>query len=196
MTLVLNPQVYPTNGYYFIESDGVKVVGNSFADTVLKMRDYRIRSGRVAGDPIQELNDFTCSRYPTACREIEPGKRKNHLGNSVPHPLVTRVNTWLNSLYRAFSKTPAQFVTKVEAERRAAICRDCPKQARWNSECGSCSDSARRLSFSLRKGQEVPGSDLLKGCDTLGEDTRTSIFLQGLKPETNVELPEYCWRKE
>jgi len=195
MALLLNPRVYPPDGYFFTETDGVKLIGDNFAKLILVVRDYRIRNGLPPGDPVKEVNDFTCKRYPSGCREMEPGMRKDHVGNSVPHPLSTRVNTWLSSLYRIASKNPLTFVLKTEAERRAAICFSCPKQASWASGCTSCAATANRLAFSLRKGQEASQGPLLSGCSVLGEDTRTSIFVANMRPAENAELPEGCWRK-
>lgn len=187
---ILNKHVMPPGGFYFVDGEGVRFDAENPLKLANKINQYRLQNNKPLGNPIKEINDFTCARYPTGCRGAE---RK--LADAQPtQPLVARVNRWLAITTRALGITPGKYVLRSEAERRAAICAACPQQAVWMA-CAGCADASRRLSFAARKGQELPGSEKLLGCAVLGEDTRTSIWLDGLKPADRAGLPENCWRK-
>lgn len=190
--LVPNPHVYPPDGYFFLDKNKVKHVGKNYADLVARIRDYRLRNGRPLGDVVEEVNAFTCARFPPGCRDtsspppgaITPGAQ-----------LAARVTQWYYALIRVLSETPVLLVPPELAQERANICLKCPRQANWATACGSCAGSTFRLGVSIRQGSEVKKGDQLRGCDLLGEDTRTSIWLPRLLPSTLPTLPDFCWRK-
>lgn len=186
---VLNKHVFPPGGFYFVDSENVRFDAENIVKLANKIHQYRLQNNKPLGNPLKEVNDFTCARYPTGCRGAE---RK--LADAQPtQPVTARVNRWLAIITRSLGLNPNQYVTKDEATRRALICGKCPKQVQWNA-CAGCSEGSRRLSFAARKGKEVPVPNLL-ACDPLGEDTRTSVWLSGLKPAAKIELPENCWRR-
>lgn len=192
MPATLNPHVLPPNGFYFIDGEGVRFEAATFKKLTSAIREYRTLNDKPAGDPEREVEEFTCNRYPQGCRGVV-----RQLKAAAEHlPLVARVTRWLAIITRGMSKQPGSYVSKLEASRRAAICLQCPNQAEWLNQCAGCAAGMRRLSFSARKGQEAEGGEKLKGCSILGEDTRTSVFLDKLTPSKRPELPEFCWRKE
>ncbi len=191
MPATLNPHVLPPNGFYFVDSDEVRFTAPTLAKLVTAITEYRAMNNIAAGDPRQEVVDFTCARYPSGCRSnAKPLKAvAEHL------PLVSRVTRWLTIIIRGMSKQPGSYVSKLEANRRAAICLQCPHQANWLNQCPGCAAGMRRLSSSVRRGMEADGGEKLLGCGVLGEDTRTSVFLDKLAPSARPELPDFCWRK-
>lgn len=192
MSVTLNPHILPPGGFYFVDDEGIKFVGSDVKRLATAVREYRMLNSKPAGNPAQEINDFTCNRYPQGCRgAVRPIKAAgSHL------PMVARVTRWLTIIIRGMSKQPGSYVTKMEASRRAAICLQCPHQSDWLNQCAGCAEGMRRLSFSARKGQEAEGGAQLKGCGVLGEDTRTSVFLDKMTPSERPELPVFCWRKK
>lgn len=198
MPVVPNPHVYPPDGYYFVDSDGVKHTGKNWSDLVQQVRDYRVRNGKPVGSPIQEINAFTCARYPAGCVEVTKCDLKTASskgGVSKGAALAAAVNRWLQLVARALGENPTPLVSKEEAQKRAAICTKCPRQAAWASSCAQCAGAAFRIGVAIRKNQDVARGDSLMGCSVLGEDTRTSVWLPRLKPAEQPELPENCWRK-
>lgn len=192
MSAILNTHVYPPGGYYFVDAEGVRFEAENTKKLAQRVKEYRFLNGKQAGDPEQEINDFTCARYPTGCRD----KDARPLKPSADHiPLAARVTRWLAIIVRALGRNPGAYVSKAEANRRAAICLTCSQQADWRSGCGPCQEATNRLAFSARRGMEAIDGGQLKACSILGEDTRTSVFLDGLKPSDRPELPKHCWRK-
>lgn len=197
MDLIPNPNVYPPDGYYFVDAEGVRHTGTSWADLVAKVRDFRVRNGKPIGNPIAEINEFTCERYPQGCREpkkVFPGQA-NAPGVSPGAKMAAAVNRWFYAVIQALSTRPSPLVSAAEAQRRADICLKCPRQASFVSHCGTCADAAFRLGLSIRKAKDVANGDSLRGCGILGEDTRTSVWLDGLEPSNAEGLPTKCWRK-
>lgn len=198
MGLVFNPAVYPPDGHYFKQGD-VKIKAASASKLVQAVRDYRIAHHIPVGNPIQEINDFTCARYPVGCSDVpdsypmpDPVKHAK-----MPGSVAFGTQKWLTDLYRALINVPSQEarVSNEEAGRRAAICASCPYQAFWGTGCGGCDAGSKRLAFSIRQGRDAPGGEKLQACGLLREDTRTSVFIKGLKPSDKTSLPANCWRK-
>lgn len=191
-TPVLNKHIFPPGGFYFVDSEGVRFDAENAVKLASAIREYRILNGKPIGNPLQEVNDFTCARYPTGCRGAERIAPVNTPGIH----LVGRVNRWLSLVSRALGRNSTAYVSKDIAEMRAKVCVACPKQKNWHAGCLSCNEGSRRLSFAARKGQETSVGEKLLGCDVLGEDTRTSVFLDKLTPSENPDLPANCWRKK
>jgi hypothetical protein len=191
-TNVLNPHVYPEGGYTFTDRDGVRFFESSIEELAEAVRSFRIRHGKVLGDPRQEVVDQICARSPHSCRKVDnPNATREAIAST---KFGARVVKWLGLVADAMGLRPTELVSKQEAQRRAEICSKCPRQLTWKTGCGGCDQSARRMALAIRKNKETPLSGMLLACEVLSEDTRTSIWLQQ-KPSTDANLPENCWRK-
>lgn len=198
MGLIHNPAVYPPDGFYFLQDGTIRIQGASMPKLAIAVRDYRISHGLPVGNPLLEVNDFTCARYPSGCRDLNPKydmpDPKKQV--TVPGSIGITTNKWLTDLYRALSSASGSLrVGQAEADRRAAICAGCPKQLFWGTGCGGCDAASKRLAFNIRNGKEAAGGDKLMACGVLREDTRTSVWIDGLKPAENGNLPATCWRR-
>lgn len=183
---VLNPNVYPSGGFYFNEGT-VRIEGDDVPDVARKLTDFRALLGTPAGDPLAEVTAFTCDRYPPACRDALTPPPSNE--EDVTRKLGDRVYRWLGER----GVETQTLVKRDEAQRRAEMCKTCIANKEWTG-CGSCGAHAKNLSFGLRKGMEVAGSEKLNGCSEWGEDTRTSVWLNQPEPKrTGLHL--ICWRK-
>ncbi len=197
-----NPRVYPAGGWQFTDSANIKHLGTSLPTLVNAVREFRNRNALPPGSPEQEVVDQLCKRFPHACTGGEvSGSAVRPAGKEASgrEKLALSVVVWLSKVARAVARVgkPDQtFATKTEAERRAAICAECPKQTRWDTNCGSCGQGHRRMSFALRRGRDVDNPTRLLACSVLAEDTRLSVFLENLQPVKSDDLPENCWRKE
>lgn len=197
MPFIPNPNVFPPDGYQFIDADGVKHVGTNWPTLATAVREYRIRNGKPVGNVVAEINEQVCDKYPQICREAKTVfvHKQPPAAESVSTKLSSAVHRWFYLVLRAVGENPIGLVSAEEAQRRAEICMKCPRQASWTGNCGQCAGAAFRLAVSIRQGKDVKNADQLMGCSVLGEDTRTSAWLPRLKPATDENLPAKCWRK-
>ncbi len=181
----LNPNVYPKGGYYYKESDGTKIVGQTWSGVVSRVANYRKRAGLPIGNPEQDVVNQACSRNPEICRNdngvrVEQTKRAS---------LKSRVLSWL-ALAKAHNESPS--VPEEVARARANVCAGCPLNTEVGSGCSSCKQAlgeARR---------EILGrtrqDSRLHGCAETGEDNVVAVWLE--RPTIdNPVLPPHCWRK-
>jgi hypothetical protein len=182
----LNPNVYPHDGFFFRESDGVRIYADSWAGVVARVIKYRKRAGLPAGNPEEEVSEQACKASPVLCT----GDDKRHAAAIKVTPLKARVLSWLNN--RQKEKKELSFVEEPTARERAAICATCDKNQSLPSGCASC-NAARKI---MR--EEIIGKRFQDGrvdvCAVLAEDLKTSVTLESQTVENN-ELPGKCWRK-
>ncbi len=197
MGMIHNPAVYPPDGYFYKQGN-VRLKAGSLSALASAVKDYRIHNRIEVGNPLQDVNDFTCARYPTGCSELKKYSMPDPQAKArVPGTIATSTSKWLTDLYRALlSASGTLRVGQTEASRRAAICLACPKQVGWGTGCGGCDASSKRLAFAIRQGKEAAGGEKLLACGLLREDTRTSVWIEGLRPIESAALPENCWRKK
>lgn len=197
MGAIHNPAVYPPDGYFYPQGN-VKLKAGSLPKLAAAVRDYRIANRIEIGNPAQDVNDFTCARYPTGCSEVRVYSMPDPQAQvRLPGSVASATSKWLTDLYRALlTATGTLRVGQAEADRRAAICLACPKQTFWGTGCGGCDASSKRLALAIRQGKEANGGEKLQACGLLREDTRTSVWIEGLRPVKSDALPQPCWRKE
>lgn len=187
----INPNLFPPNGYYFIDSDSVRHEAAGLDGLVKALTQYRVRNAKPIGKPRREIVDFICAKSPHICtgdpREVKEKYKEIAMGSSA-------VIKWITALRERQRKTPSEFVTQTEADRRAAICAACPFNREWRGGCGGCNDTYDRLTGIARKGKLATGWEKLLGCRKLGWDNRTAVWLNGLSA-TAPDLPEQCWRR-
>lgn len=197
--LIPNVHVFPPDGYYFVDANGVKHVGVTWSDLEEKIVAYRAQNGLPPGTPKLEIIVFTCTRFPSGCREatlVTPGQAAAPTKpNGSAMKLHARVNRWFYKILQSLGDTPQRMESKETAESRAKICAACPRQKSWVGDCGTCAGSTYRLGVQIRSNRDVKDADQLMGCESLGEDTRTSVWLPNLRPVESDLLPPTCWRK-
>jgi len=201
---VPNPHVLPPDGFYFVDADNVKHTGSTWSELYKRVKEYRLQNGKPPGDPMTEVNDFTCKRYPQGCKELRkvyPTRVGGTTRIAAPSPtprvvaMANKVVQWFYKVIRGSAGQTNFLASPQEAQRRAEICRRCPRQTPWTLDCGTCAGSAFRLATAIRQNRDVKNGDGLMACRVLGEDTRTSIHLERLKPVDSDDLPPECWRK-
>lgn len=184
--LIPNPALYiPLE---FKDDKGVIHTGNSWANLILKVGQYRSRNGLPQGDPEKEVLTQACERYPDRCLDT-----KNRKLPALADDLNLRVLSWIVATFERY-KNSAVFATETEARQRAAVCAACPRQHNWRNKCGSCAARADDLKRKLLAEKHTTFSDKLEGCLALGEDCRTSVWIAQPGIEGD-RLPANCWRK-
>lgn len=189
MGFSFNPNLYPPDGYTFLDPDGVKHKGDSWKDLFRLIREYRARNGKPEGDIEAEVNTQHCAKYAGLCH-APPGPPPPPISAGINH----RVLNWLSHVLtnRRQNGTPTH-VAPEEAARRAAICAVCPRQQALSSACEACLHSVRDARKVILNPQ-TPVNQSLSPCGALGEDTFVSVHLN-LKSENDPALPAHCWRR-
>jgi len=181
----LNPNVFPKGGYYYLESDGARIVGQTWSGVVSRVANYRKRAGLPPGNPEQDVVDQACSRDPGICRN-DNGVRIHQTKRA---SLKTRVLQWL-ALAKAHNESPN--VPPETAHARANICAACPMNTEIGGGCASCKQAIGEARKEILG--RVRPDHRLHGCAETGEDNQVAAWLE--RPTIdNPALPAHCWRK-
>jgi hypothetical protein len=181
----LNPNVYPHGGYYFLDSDGARLFGQTWQGVIARVIAYRKRAGLPPGDPPNEVVAQACQRNPVLCRD-DNGLTAVQTKKA---SLKTRVIQWLNKLK---ADKWNQFVDTQLARDRAQVCAGCPKNTSLPGGCASCKAAVKVLREEIIQKRFQDGR--LHACEVLGEDLPTTVHLESQTVD-NPELPGCCWRR-
>lgn len=183
MPLRPNPNLYiPIT---FKDADGLEHTSDSWAKLILKVIRYRQKNDFPVGDVEKEVIEQACSKWPDRCVHSEHGRLP-----ALEDDLNMRVLGWLVS---TIERKPT-FVSENEARRRMEICAVCPRQSDWRNKCGSCAARADEIMKKILEGKPLEYGKNLKGCSSLSEDTRVSVWIEQAGAESG-RLPVECWRK-
>ena len=186
MTLAINTNVYPKGGgFVFIESDGTKIVANTWDGVIAKVARYRTRAGLPAGDPRTEVIAQACSKNPGMCSQ-DNGEYKAKM---VAASLKNRILLWLRDALAMHQ----EFVDDGERQRRAAICAGCPRNGQLPGGCQSCQQALDEIRKKIIGGRFFDAR--LHGCEVTGEYLPVSTHLV-LYTVDLPEAPGNCWRKK
>lgn len=185
--MTLNPNISPKTGFLFVEKDGARIFGTTWAGVFARVAKYRERKGQPVGDVPSEVVAQACSREPVICNN----------GNNMPLnqqnvPLKTRILAWLNGLRSNRAKQPIEIVSWEEARRRTEICVKCPANQGLLDGCSSCRAALRELRNDLVGDRFKDGR--LNECNILGEDLPVSVYLEQ-QTVGRGDLPTECWRR-
>jgi hypothetical protein len=186
MSQSLNPNLYPKDGFMFIETDGVKIFGDTWAGVVQRVILYRKRNGYPPGNPPEEVIAQACARTPAICA---PGNNDHASFLKNNASLKSRVIMWLNAAKAASGK---QFVEDATSRERAGVCATCPYNKGLPGGCASCKAAVKILREEIIGNRFQDGR--LNACEVLGEDIPTSVHME-MQAEERGELPANCWRK-
>lgn len=179
----VNPNLHPKEGYFFQESDGAKIFGNTWAGVIARVKWYRQKKNQAQGNVEHDVMAQACDRNPSLCRNTDNSFLTLHA------PLKSRVLTWLNG-FRA--RKDAQFVDAETARQRAQICAGCPQNQSLSDSCATCKATIKAMR------RDILGTRFLDGrlneCNALGEDLPVASHLE-ISAVENSGLPGNCWRK-
>lgn len=189
MSLRINLNLYPKEGFFFKESDNAKIRAASWKAVVKKVREYRERAKLPIGDPEAEVMQQACQRNPTLCHPTGPRITVNP-----PVSLKSRVLQWLSNFRR--QKEGGAHLAQVSAEEaagRARICASCPMNRPIGvNSCSSCKLAVGELRKYLFGDAKFDGR--LGGCEILGADIASAVRFDEVRVD-NPSLPVHCWRK-
>ena len=184
----VNPNLYPKEGHFFKERDGITVRADTLAGVVVRLVKYRQRAGYPPGNPGVEVVEQTCNRNPGICSD-DSGQQDQAVRRS---SLKSRVLGWMQLARAHKSAGKIEYVDGPTAAARAQVCAACPFNQALQEGCASCRQAQAAIRVEVL-GRRVLDSRL-NGCLVLGEDLQTAVHLE--RPTTdNGELPGNCWRK-
>jgi hypothetical protein len=64
MKLRVNVNLRPSGGYTFTDVEGMRHEADDLVTLIANLALYRERTGREAGDPLNEIQDQLIARYP------------------------------------------------------------------------------------------------------------------------------------
>lgn len=186
----INVNLYPKDGYFFIEADQSRHRAASWRAVIKRVTEYRQRQGLPVGNVEVEVMEQACSRNPSLCVQDNAAP--------APKPQVTlkhRVIQWLSAISRIADRGPLSFVREKESTARASICAKCPKNTALGvKSCSTCKQALAEYRKNLIGGARVRDARL-GGCDVLGADLVTAVHLDEIRVD-NPALPANCWRKK
>lgn len=182
--------IFPPGGYRFTESDGTLILGKSWREVTAKVIAYRKRAGLSAGDPAKEVNDQHCAGNPGNCYPASPDVQTAKALKVAT--LRSRLLAWFSQIRKA--GVQREFVSAELAQQRANTCLGCPQNQSLPNGCGSCKKAVQELRNDVIGGRAADGRLVNHGCNILGEDLATAVWLDRITVD-NSELPSFCWRR-
>jgi hypothetical protein len=207
MTAVMMP-----GGWHYDEG-GKPIVeeAESYDDLINKLIEYRGFCGLPLGNPQLDVDKFICETYPNMCGRSpveEEGVDKMELSYGVPVVKSPRERVMQWAANRMERAGQIEFVDAEEADRRAAICDQCPKKIQWNQPIAGCPgcqvyvEEAETKLIKLRRNKNSTYVLNLYGhsCTVAGHDLETACWLEepALRHRKNYigKFPNKCWLKD
>jgi hypothetical protein len=108
------------------------------------------------------------------------------------NPLIIRITKWL---IEASCHEP-KLVGKEEIKRRAEICKECPRNVRWQNDCQPCVRAVHNRGRALRGVVFIPEADILLACQLhdLYLPAAVCLDIDNL-PHKKPNAPAPCWLK-
>lgn len=183
----VNVNIFPKDGFQFVETDGTVIRATSgWKGVILRLVAYRKRNRLPMGDPAKEVHEQACARSPDTCHDDADPTTVRHLKIA---SLKGRALAWVAAL----KARPHTFVDEGLMRARANVCAGCPAHAPTAGGCGSCKKALKGVRQEVLGGRPI--DDRMAGCLVLGEDTGVNTWLAD-PTVANSELPKCCWRLE
>lgn len=184
----INPNIYPKDGHWFKDRDGVTHRADTWPGVVARVVKYRQRAGYPPGNPAVEVVEQACSRNPVICTDDE-GNHQLALRKS---SLKSRVLSWMGLARKHKSEGRIEYVDSQTAAARAQICATCHFNTSLQEGCASCRQALQALRNEILGRRDT--DKRLNACLVLDEDLPTAAHLER-EAVDNAELPANCWRK-
>jgi hypothetical protein len=191
----------PPGGWtYTQENSGLKVTGGNYAELRERVRVHRDNNRYANGPQLdEEIQTQICEKMreedrPRWC--VDPAALPKP---SVPFRSVSvhDVRNFLRVL-GGWVKGGFQFVDQGEANRRAELCANCPKNVPITG-CAGCSHIAPLLTQTIGQ-RRTPFDDRLEGCEACGCSNRAqcwipySVLKEGITSSMVWPADYACWK--
>lgn len=182
---VVNPNLYPKDGFFFTDSDGLTIRGDTWPGVIKRVQNYRRRAGHPPGNAEAEVMAQACSRNPGLCTE-ESAAYRIKLNEAT---LKVRVLGWIS---RILALPEKRFVFEQDAKNRTSVCATCQFNQSLPKGCSSCRAAIEESRKNIIGGR--PQDARVESCAILGEDLNAAAWIEQVA-DGNPELPPHCWRK-
>ena len=185
------------HGPHFEISKGVMLKAATFDLLYPQIIEYRLHHGIPPGDPVKDVNDYICGKWPSFCLP-EPGDGPDPA--VLRASLAQRVTTWAAISIRNQPAGGYELVDDGAASDRAALCLQCPYNKPWRTNCAPCWAVTETLLAQLRRLRSTGPTKPLFACEVDGSDNRTSVFMpdETMKPDA-ATAPRFwvsCWKRK
>lgn len=177
------------------------LTGNEHYGTTFKMLVDSIRASRRANSvPMgiefeSEIEQWACEKYPAECESFNPKrprKRSLTLGDVITGTRVMLQHWW----------NGRKLVPREEAERRAQICLNCPKNQTFPKPCVGICGELHAIVADIIDAQGTQYDSRLHSCDICGCFLQSAIWVPqeiqwNALPEEQKEMfttVENCWK--
>jgi len=184
----INRNLFPRDGYFFKESDGVRIGADTWAGVIARVKRYRARAGLPPGNPEEEVMNQACDRNPGYCT-TENAAYTHEVSRA---SLKNRVLLWFLQMRKRKTDESIRIMSDTDARNRAQVCAGCPRNQALPEGCSSCRAAIEESRKQLIGSRFVDAR--INSCAVLGEELNTTIHLDLVRVE-NSALPEHCWRK-
>lgn len=191
----------PPGGWSYTQPEnGMLIQGGNYAELRERVRQHRDNNRYQNGPQLDdEIQDQICERIPEPHRAhwcIDPASR-------TPSPVAYRsvavadVRNFLHTL-GSWIRSGFAFVNQPEADRRAKVCAECPKNVEI-AGCTGCAHIGPLITQTI--GHHATAEDYrLKGCEVCGCSNKAQIWVpmavlaKGMN--SHMKFPEWCWKHE
>lgn len=193
----VNTGVIPPNGWHFPVTAQNILRADSLELLVDQVFTYRLRNGIKPGNVRADIDRYYCARWPSFCvREPIDYGIPNAPGSS--EKLDKRVAQGAAILMHAMPQGGYKLVNSDEAERRASICAQCPRNKNWKVSCSSCNSSLVQVLQQIKSLRATKLDVRLFACEVTGRDNGVEVHLPNdIVAATQEEiplLPPGCWK--
>jgi hypothetical protein len=188
-------KVTPPGGWRYTQKEtNHTMIGVTWEACVKKVAQHRQNNNLPVGDNIaQEVEEQMCERM-----SIQDRDEYCNAGARIPKSIGWRqVEAFLKTA-GAFIATGGQLVPQEEAERRAAICAQCPLNVGMHG-CGVCRKTVDAFRETILQRSTSQDAGLLN-CGVCGCENRTQVHipLETLRAGTgdlDYSLNPACWKR-
>lgn len=193
------PTRIPHGGMYHIQDPMTKiwVRGTDYGMFVANLRKTRLANGFPIGQGFEdEVEQLVCRNYSAECINLDPAfPRKRSLTLA---DIIRGTGVMLRQL-----ATGNKLVEPKEAERRAAICAECPFNLPFAKPCtGMCPELSSIVNWITRH-QGTTQDSRLHACNVCGCELQAAVWVPlenqcaGLSDEQKAQfrnVPTNCWK--
>ena len=185
----------PGGWYYTVEQTGLKITGNSARTLMRRVKEHMVANSLPLPDNFQAWFE------DAVCRQMDLGRP--FCGQTPKNPPLGGVKHLSLALVERFIRTVTltikgrKLVPQEEAERRAAICVECPMNTTIGG-CRSCYAIAKPLKALLGSRATVAKPDVCGICGCSGElkPFVPNKVLDQAEIGHGLEYPPNCWRHD
>lgn len=169
---ILNKQLIPPGGWYFNCENGSRIDGYEFDNLLKNVFNYLLATGLSTENLKQRIEDQICTRSPNNCQVVPD----NPAAVFIHHQAVFQKDEYLENANTLSSK-PMELVTAEEANQRANVCVQCPKNSA-HAGCPECRSKSDELYTITRQGRKVQRQSDLFMCHASKACCKTLVWLK------------------